>query len=188
MVNVKLKLLPGERPPLSKAPWSAVTVWVIESLLVQVTLVPIFTVSVAGLKAKFIIVTLLPLLEGVVVVAVVGVLVGAVVGVLVGVAVGVFVGAVVGIGVDVVVVPPPQPARKRSRPAASRHSPTCVVKNAWVFCMIFPLLHCYKIDIGERFFSPSGRTSPSYILRSPVQVARSICRYAIAIHRAPGPL
>ncbi len=123
MVNVKLKVLPGERNPESKAPWSAVTVWVTESLFVQVTLVPVFTVSAAGLKAKFMIVTLLPEMAGVVVDAVVGVLVGAVV--------GVFVGAAVGAGVDVVVVVlPPQAARNRSRPAASRHSQTFVVKNA----------------------------------------------------------
>ncbi len=123
MVNVKLKVLPGERNPESKAPWSAVTVWVTESLFVQVTLVPVFTVSVAGLKVKFRIVTLLPLLADVLVDAVVGVLVGAVV--------GVFVGAAVGIGVDAVVVePPPQAARSTSRPAASRHSQTFVMKNA----------------------------------------------------------
>ena len=122
MVNVKLKVLPGERPPESNAPWSAVTVWVIESLFVQVTFVPAFTGSVAGLKAKFMIVTLLPLLAGVLVDAVVGVLVGAVV--------GVGVGAVVGVGVGAVaVVPPPQAARRTSRPAASRHSQTFVVRN-----------------------------------------------------------
>ena len=123
MVNVKLKVLPGERNPESKAPWSAVAVWVTESLFVQVTLAPVFTVRVAGLNVKFIIVTLLPLLAGVLVDAVVGVLVGAVV--------GVFVGAVVGVGVDVVVVvPPPQAARKISKPAANRHSQILVVKNA----------------------------------------------------------
>ena len=40
-------------------------------MFVQVTFVPVFTVRVAGLKAKFIIVTLFPLLVGVVVDAVV---------------------------------------------------------------------------------------------------------------------
>lgn len=123
MVNVKLKLLPGERSPELKAPWSAVTVWVTVSLFVQVTFVPVFNVRVAGLKAKFIIVTLFPVLVG----PVVGVLVGAVVGVLVGAVVGVFVGAVVGVLVDAVVVVPPQAARSTRRPAASRHSQTFVV-------------------------------------------------------------
>ncbi len=124
MVNVKLKLSPGERSPELNAPWSAVTVWVTESLLVQVTLVPVLTVRAAGLNAKFKIVTLFPVLAGVMVGAVVGVLVGAVVGVFVGAAVG------IGVGVDAVVVPPPQAARKIRRPADSRHNPTFVVKNA----------------------------------------------------------
>ena len=123
MVNVKLKLFPGERSPESKAPWSAVTVWVTVSLFIQVTFVPVFTVRVAGLKAKFIIVTLFPLLVGVLVDVVVGVFVGAVVGVFVGAVVGVLVGAAV------VVVPPPQAARSTRRPAASRHSQTFVVIN-----------------------------------------------------------
>jgi hypothetical protein len=123
LVNVKLKLFPGERSPESNAPWSAVTVWVIESLFVQVTFVPVFTVRLAGLKAKFIIVTLLPLPLGVLVDAVVGVAVGAVV--------GVFVGTVVGVLVDAVVVePPPHAARSTRRPAASRHSQTFVGENA----------------------------------------------------------
>ena len=107
MVNVKLKLFPGERSPELNAPWSAVTVWVTESLFVQVTFVPVFTMRLAGLKAKFIILTLFPLL----VVPFVGVLVGAVVGVLVG----------------VVVVAPPQAARSTSRPAATRHNHAFVV-------------------------------------------------------------
>jgi hypothetical protein len=122
-LNVKLKLLPGERFPESNAPWSAVTVWVTVSLFVQVTFVPVFTVRLAGLKAKFIIVTLLPLTLGVLVDAVVGVAVGAVV--------GVFVGAVVGVLVDAVVVePPPQAASSTRRPATSKHSQAFVVKNA----------------------------------------------------------
>jgi len=123
LVKVKLKLLPGERSPELNAPWSAVTVWVTVSLFVQVTFVPVFTVRLAGLKAKFMIVTLFPVLVGVLVEAVVGVAVGAVVGVLVGAAVGVL--------VDVVVVePPPQAARSTRRPAASRHSQAFVVINA----------------------------------------------------------
>ena len=92
-------------------------------MFVQVTFVPVFNVRVAGLKAKFIIVTLFPVLVG----PVVGVLVGAVVGVLVGAVVGVFVGAVVGVLVDAVVVVPPQAARSTMRPAASMHSQTFVV-------------------------------------------------------------
>jgi hypothetical protein len=123
LVNVKLKLFPGERSPESKAPWLAVTVWVTVSLFIQVTFMPVFTVRVTGLKAKFIIVTLFPLLVGVMVDAVVGVFVGAVVGVFVGTVVGVFVGAAVE------VVPPPQAARSTRRPAASRHSQTFVVIN-----------------------------------------------------------
>ena len=123
MVNVKLKLFPAERSPESNVPWSAVTVWVTVSLFIQVTFVPVFTVRDTGLKAKFIIVTLFPLLVGVVVDAVVGVLVGAVVGVLVGAVVGVLVGAAV------VVVPPPQAARSTRRPAASSHNQTFVVIN-----------------------------------------------------------
>ena len=84
---------------------------------------PVFTVRLAGLKAKFMIVTLFPVLVGVLVEAVVGVAVGAVVGVLVEAAVGVL--------VDVVVVePPPQAARSTRRPAASRHSQAFVVINA----------------------------------------------------------
>jgi hypothetical protein len=144
LVNVKLKLFPGERSPELNAPWSAVTVWVTESLFVQVTFVPVFTMRLAGLKAKFIIVTLVPLPLGVLVDAVVGVAVGAVV--------GVFVGAVVAVGVDAVVVePPPQAARSRSRPAASRHSQTCVVKNAWGFCMSLPFCTATRSIHESRF-------------------------------------
>ena len=66
-MNVKLKLFPGESSPELNPPWSAVTVWVTASLFVQVTFVPVFTVRLAGLKAKFIIVTLVPLPVGVLV-------------------------------------------------------------------------------------------------------------------------
>ena len=115
--NVKLKLFPGERSPELKAPWSAVTVWVTVSLFIQVTFVPVFTVRDTGLKAKFIIVMLFPLL------------VDPVVGVLVGAVVGVQVGPVVGVLVGVVVVVPPQAARSRRRPAVSRHSQAFVEIN-----------------------------------------------------------
>jgi hypothetical protein len=149
-------------------------------LFVQVTFVSVFTVRVAGLKAKFTIVILFPVLVGVLVDSVVGVLVGAVVGVLVGTVVGVLVGAVV--------VVPPQAARSTRRPAASRHSQTFVVINVWVLCISLPLLQYYWISTGEKFLSPSGRTLPGYIVNCRVPVALSICRHAIAIHQAPGPL
>ena len=88
-------------------------------MFVQVTFVPTFTVRVAGLKAKFMIVMLLPVLVVVVVGAVVGVLVGAVVGVFVGTGVGVLVGA------DVVVLP--QAARSTRKLTANRHNQAFVV-------------------------------------------------------------
>ena len=80
-------------------------------MFVQVTFVPVFIVRVVGLKAKFAIETLFPVLVGVLVGAVVGVLVGAVVGVL----------------VRAVVVVPPQAVRSTRRPTDSRHSQTFVV-------------------------------------------------------------
>ncbi len=143
-----------------KAPLSAVTVWVTVSWFVQITFVPIFTVRAAGLKAKFAIETLLPVLAGGVVGvgvggvvgavvgvgvggvvgAVVGVAVGAVVGVAVGAVVGVAVGAVVGVLADVVVVVAPQAARSTSRHRASRHSQAPRVVGAEVFCITLPLL------------------------------------------------
>jgi hypothetical protein len=99
--------------------------------------VPAFTVRLAGLKAKFIIVTLFPVL----VVPFVGVAVGAVVGVLVGAVVDAVVGAVVGVLVGVVVVVPPQAARSTSRPAATRQNHAFVVVGVWVICISFPFLH-----------------------------------------------
>ena len=118
-MKVKLKVLPGARGPELNAPLSAVTVWVTESLFVQLTFVPTFTVRDAGLKAKFAIDTLLPVLVG----AVVGVGVGAVVGV----GVGAGVGAVVGVLAVVVVVVLPQAASSTTRHRASRHSQACAV-------------------------------------------------------------
>ena len=105
-MKVKLKVLPGARGPELNAPLSAVTVWVTESLFVQLTFVPTFTVRDAGLKAKFAIDTLLP--------------------VLVGAVVGVGVGAVVGVLAVVVVVVPPQAARSITRHRTSRHSQALV--------------------------------------------------------------
>lgn len=122
-MKVKLKVLPGVRGPELKAPLLAVTVWVTVSLFVQLTFVPTFTVRDVGLKAKFAIDTLLPVLVG----AVVGVLVGAAVGAVVGALVGVAVGAVVGVLAVVVVVVPPQAARSTTRHRASRHSQAFVV-------------------------------------------------------------
>jgi hypothetical protein len=118
-VKVKLKVLPGARGPELNAPLLAVTVWVTVSLFVQLTFVPTFTVRDVGLKAKFAIVTLLPVLVG----AVVGVGVGA----LVGAAVGAVVGAAVGVLAEVVVVVPPQAVRSTTRHRASRHSRASVV-------------------------------------------------------------
>jgi cell shape-determining protein MreD len=120
-VKVKLKVLPGVRGPELNAPLSAVTVWVTVSLFVQLTFVPTFTVRDVGLKAKFLIDTLLPVLVG----AVVGVGVG--VGAMVGALVGVAVGTVVGVLAVVVVVVPPQAARSTTRHRASRHSQAFVV-------------------------------------------------------------
>ena len=73
LVNVWLKELPGARFPLLKAPVSLVTVCVVESLLVQVTVAPVGTVSVAGANEKLDIVTALADGGGVVVDGVVGV-------------------------------------------------------------------------------------------------------------------
>lgn len=97
-----MKVWPGNKLPLLKEPSSAVTVWVTESLLVQVTVVPDLTVIVLGLKAR-------PAIEteaevgavgvDVEVVGVVGVgVVGA--GVVVTGAVGVVVGTVTPLGTD----------------------------------------------------------------------------------------
>jgi len=126
-VKVKLKVLPGVRGPELNAPLSAVTVWVTVSLFVQLTFVPTFTVRDTGLKAKFLIETLLPVLVGAVVGVGVGAVVGVGVGAVVGALVGVGVGAVVGVLAVVVVVVPPQAARSTTRHRASRHSQAFVV-------------------------------------------------------------
>lgn len=59
-MNVKVNVWPFERSLLPKAPLSAVTVWTVESMFVQVTvlLMPITTVIDGGPKAKFWILTL----------------------------------------------------------------------------------------------------------------------------------
>ena len=48
LANVWLKVAPGRAVPLLKEPSLAVTVWVVLSLLVQVTVVPAETVIAAG--------------------------------------------------------------------------------------------------------------------------------------------
>src|SRR5579884_2740464 len=52
VLNVKLKLWPGASPPesklLRKYPASAVTVWILVPVLVQVTIWPAWTVRLAG--------------------------------------------------------------------------------------------------------------------------------------------
>jgi hypothetical protein len=59
LLNVKLKVLLLSKLPLSKVlPESAVTVWVIESLLVHVTVVPFLTVMLAGEKLELVMLTL----------------------------------------------------------------------------------------------------------------------------------
>ena len=113
-MKVKLKVPPGDRGPELNAPLSAVTVCVAVSLFVQVTFVPVFTVSDVGLKAKFARETLLPVL----VEAVVGALVGAAEGAVV----GAFVGALVGVLAEGVAAVPPQAANNTSKHRASRQS------------------------------------------------------------------
>jgi hypothetical protein len=56
-VKVKLKVAPLARVLLANKPVWEVTVWLTESWFVQVTVVPTVTVSVAGEKAKSLIVT-----------------------------------------------------------------------------------------------------------------------------------
>ncbi len=73
LVNVWVKVPPGARFPLLKAPVSLVMVCVVESLLVQVTVVPVGTFSVAGANEKLDMVTALANGGGVVVDGVVGV-------------------------------------------------------------------------------------------------------------------
>jgi hypothetical protein len=56
-MKVKEKLCSAERFPESKSPPSAVTVWVLASLLVKVTRAPLRTLRLDGVKAKFMILT-----------------------------------------------------------------------------------------------------------------------------------
>lgn len=135
MVKVKLKLCPGGRSPESNAPWSAVTVWVTLSLFFQVTFVPTFTVTLAGLKEKFATETLLPPLAA----AVVGVSVGAVVGVSVGAVVGAAVGAVVGVGLAEA-VPPPHAVNNTRKPAMNTQDQILVASERRFFKITIVLL------------------------------------------------
>jgi type III secretory pathway component EscU len=103
-------------PESKDLPSSLVTVWPTWVILVQVTFVPTLTVSVAGLKAKLpllsvVMVTAWPLLAAVVAVGVVPAVV----------AVGVFPVAGVDVEPEPEVVPPPQAAKRTS---ASRTSHT----------------------------------------------------------------
>jgi hypothetical protein len=59
-LNVKLNDWPGFRNPESQTPKLLVLVWVVVPLLVQVTRVPIETVSAVGWKSKSTIETALP--------------------------------------------------------------------------------------------------------------------------------
>jgi len=60
VANTLLNLLPGAMLPLLKLLSSAVTVWVMASLFVQVMVVPAETVMVDGLKLMFTMETALP--------------------------------------------------------------------------------------------------------------------------------
>src|SRR5581483_3710790 len=109
------------------------------SLFVHVTLVPTFTVRLAGAKAKFAMVILLPLAAGAVVGAAVGV----------GVSVGAAVGAVVAVGATVgvlaaPVLPPPHAASKASKLKASRTKLILVTRGRCFFCIMIFLLKTTK--------------------------------------------
>ncbi len=97
-------------PESKDLPSSLVTVWPAWVILVQVTVVPTLTVSVAGLKAK------LPLLSVVMVTA--WPLLAAVV------AVGVVPAAAVGVEPELEVVSPPHAAKRISALSVSRTSHT----------------------------------------------------------------
>lgn len=56
-LNVNWKVFPLDKFPDSKVLSSAVMVWFVDSLLVQVTVAPFWTVRVVGLKDKLAIVT-----------------------------------------------------------------------------------------------------------------------------------
>jgi hypothetical protein len=94
-LNWKENVLPTARLPLSKTPLLDVTVWVVLSLLVQITVVPALTCRLEGWKDMLAMETPAVPGVGVAVTAVVGVAVAAVVGV------GVADAAIVGVGVAV---------------------------------------------------------------------------------------
>ncbi len=129
MVKVKLNELPGDRAFESKAPWSAVTVCATLPLLVQVTLVPTETLSVAGRKAKLMMLTLgpLPLGVGVAGVGVKPLLVGVLATVVI----------VAGGEVDPPVVEVPQAARKASRLRMIRQNPAVLKKRGDSFASVW---------------------------------------------------
>lgn len=134
------------------APPSAVTVWVVLSLFVQVTLVPTVTVKLCGLKAKLAMETLFPPLVG----AVVEVAIGAVVGTAVEVAV---VGTPVGVEVLVVGEGPPHAATMSTRPITDTQSHRFVILVVTDFNISFFLLRFRILSIA--FSAPL--TSPSTV-------------------------
>ena len=128
-----------EMPESKLLPSSLVTVWPVWVMLVQVTVVPTLMVSVAGLKAKLpllsvVMVTAWPLPAGVVAVGVVPAVV----------AVGVVPVAGVGVGPGLEV--PPQAAKSMSAPSASSTGHPlrgCEKRDETghaLLCMLFPFL------------------------------------------------
>jgi len=126
-----LNEFPGDRAFESKAPWSAVTVCCTLPLFVHVTLAPTETLSITGLKAKLMMLTLCPLALGV------GVAGVGVKPLLVGVLATVLVG---GGGVDPPGVEVPQAARKASRLRMIRQNPAGRKKRSGFFCIGLALL------------------------------------------------
>ena len=125
-----MNVFPGGTPFESQAPWSAVTVWVTLSLFVQVTLVPFTMVNVAGLKEKLAILTLGALPLGEVAAGVcVKVLPDGVGTLLAGVAVA------VGFVAPLVVVLPPQAARRARKVRMTRQNPAFLKMMEIVFCI-----------------------------------------------------
>jgi len=147
LVKVKLNVSPGLSMWL-KAPPSAVTVWVVLSLFVQVTLVPTVTVKLCGPNAKLAMETLFPPLAGAVV----------------GVAVSAVVGAAVGVEVLVVGEVPPHAATMSTRPITDTQSHCFVILVVTDFSISSLLL---RFRILPMAFSASLTTSsPEHTKRS----------------------
>jgi len=138
-----------EMPESKLLPSSLVTVWPAWVIFVQVTVVPTLMVSVAGLKAKLpllsvVMVTAWLLPAGVVAVGVVPVGV---------VPVGVVPVAGVGVEPEPVVVPP-QAAKRTSALSASRTSHTLrgcekIDKGRTLLCIVFPFLQVLRFDLEK---------------------------------------